>query len=266
MKNVELLKMLNDIDEKFLTEEYQPNLKKRYRISFKERMNEMRNVKLKYVLTPAIAFSIVLTGIVMINNYDNKTGLEIAKDNETIETPMNNESNEDNKFEDNQIQIAKEDNITFSNNNMRSSVAIKAKSVKINVISDFEFLENLSIPKEYELKEQLSLYKGENTNDTEYKKLWQYELHYLASNSNDSEIEKNINIVFTKEDYILACNTLKTENLPISTINGKDIYLFKSNNDLGKQAFFEYKGYKFFIESTKLTENEFVDLIKSIIQ
>lgn len=28
MKNVELLKMLNDIDEKFLTEEYQPNLKK----------------------------------------------------------------------------------------------------------------------------------------------------------------------------------------------------------------------------------------------
>ena len=50
------------------------------------------------------------------------------------------------------------------------------------------------------------------------------------------------------------------------TINGKDIYLFKSNNDLGKQAFFEYKGYKFFIESTKLTENEFVDLIKSIIQ
>ena len=29
MKNVELLKMLNDIDEKFLTEEYQPNLKKR---------------------------------------------------------------------------------------------------------------------------------------------------------------------------------------------------------------------------------------------
>ena len=159
MKNVELLKMLNDIDEKFLTEEYQPNLKKRYRISFKERMNEMRNVKLKYVLTPAIAFSIVLTGIVMINNYDNKTGLEIAKDNETIETPMNNESNEDNKFEDNQIQIAKEDNITFSNNNMRSSVAIKAKSVKMNVISDFEFLENLSIPKEYELKEQLSLYK-----------------------------------------------------------------------------------------------------------
>ena len=72
MKNVELLKMLNDIDEKFLTEEYQPAKNNRLKKTFIERMIEMK--KLKYVLAPVCMLMIGFVGFIQYNKLNTNTG------------------------------------------------------------------------------------------------------------------------------------------------------------------------------------------------
>ena len=64
MKNVDLLKMLNDIDEKYLTEEYQPTKNKEVKKLFIERIFEMK--KLKYVLAPVCMLMIGFVGFIVI--------------------------------------------------------------------------------------------------------------------------------------------------------------------------------------------------------
>ena len=53
-------------------------------------------------------------------------------------------------------------------------------------------------------------------------------------------------------------------NFVPSTINEKEVKLFK----IGKvsEAFFEYDGYKFYIEANEIEEAEFINLLKSILK
>ena len=48
-----------------------------------------------------------------------------------------------------------------------------------------------------------------------------------------------------------------------STINGKKVKLFKGGN--WKEALFEYQGFNFYIETYRITEAEFINLLKSIL-
>lgn len=250
-RSIKLLEALNDIDEQFLIEHIETTKETNSQKLDKERVIGMSNLRLKYVLTPIMAFTIVLVGIIAVNNINIKKDLEIAKGNEITE----------NKDSD-----IKEDNISFSENNLSVLGDIDGKSVKMDVISKFEFLKNLDIPKGYSLIDQWALYERENINDTEYSKLWQYELSYGVINSKYEGNPENIGIIFTKEEQILQCMLPDKNTFPISTINGLEVYLFKSENSSGIQAFFEYNGYKFFVESSRVSESEFIALIKSIIK
>lgn len=73
---------------------------------------------------------------------------------------------------------------------------------------------------------------------------------------------KFVNNLSIPKNYILkrSFEIYKKEN-----INDKEILLFSVDNTNEKQTFFEKNNYKFFIEVTNLTNNEFVNLIKSII-
>ena len=84
MKNAELLKILNDIDDRFLTEDYQPTIRKRYKASFKEKVIEMKKIKLKYVLSPICVMAIVLVSVVVLNKSSDKDSLMLAKNDNTI--------------------------------------------------------------------------------------------------------------------------------------------------------------------------------------
>lgn len=94
MKNDELLRLLNDIDEKFLTEEYQPAKNKRLKKSFWERMFEMK--KLKYVLAPVCMIMIGFVGFIQYNklntgNIENLGKVEPSKiENTTINNANSN--------------------------------------------------------------------------------------------------------------------------------------------------------------------------------
>lgn len=130
-----------------------------------------------------------------------------------------------------------------------------------DLTNEFKFVNNLSIPKNYILKRSFEIYEKENINDTNYSKLWQYVLIY----STNEETTKHIEITFTKEEYILSCLLPDKNKFKSSIINDKEILLFSVDNTNEKQTFFEKNNYKFFIEVTNLTNNEFVNLIKSII-
>ena len=135
------------------------------------------------------------------------------------------------------------------------------KLVDKDLTIEFKFVNNLSIPKNYILERSFEIYEKENINDTNYSKLWQYVLIY----STNEETTMHIEITFTKEEYILSCLLPDKNEFKSSIINDKEILLFSVDNTNEKQAFFENNNYKFFIESTDLTNNEFVNLIKSII-
>ena len=238
-KSIRILEAFNDIDDKLLLEEYE-----------NEKLNKsneswIKNINIKYVLTPALTFIMILACVIAVNNSNIKDNLEIAKKNE-IE----------------QIN----DNIVFNEYNIPQDLGdIDGKSVKMDVVSDFEFLNNLNVPDEYSLINQFALYEKENTDDREYTKLWQYSVLYQINGSNINDIPSIIEITFTKEDYILGCMLPDKETFPISIINGKEVYLSRSDKGKNIQAYFEKGEYKFFIDSTKLNESEFIDLIKSII-
>lgn len=241
-KSIRILEALNDIDEKFLIENIE-NIKNNSSKAFL-----FKNKKIRYVLTPAIAFTILAISIISTNRINMKNELKIANKNEISGSEENIIFNED--FLDTERDV-------FGD--------IDGKSVKMDVISNFEFLNKLSIPKDYSLINQFALYEKEDINYKEYTKLWQYSLLYEVIGSNINDVPADIEITFTKEDHILACMLPKKETFPISIIDGKEVYLFKSDKVINMKAFFEHDGYKFFVKSSKLTENEFIALIKSII-
>lgn len=98
MKNTEFLKMLNDIDEKFLNEEYQPAENKRLKKSFIERMFEMK--KIKYILAPVCMLMIGFVGFVQYNKLNTNTGnmenLGKVENSQVENTKVNNTNS--NKF------------------------------------------------------------------------------------------------------------------------------------------------------------------------
>ena len=115
MKNVELLKMLNDIDEKFLTEEYQPAKNNRLKKTFIERMIEMK--KLKYVLAPVCMLMIGFVGFVQYNKLNTNTGkIENLGKVENVET----------------------ENTTISNANSNKFMAPFKYDLKNNQLSNFD--------------------------------------------------------------------------------------------------------------------------------
>ena len=241
-RSFKLLEALNDIDESLLIKDLESKEKKHI------------NKKWIYILTPAITFSIVLIFAIYTNNTIKDANLLLAKNNQI----QNKEINDDRKLVNN-------DSIVFNNHLIQLS-DIDGKSEKMDVISNFRFLNELKIPEKYSLLNQYALYEKEDLNESEYTKLWQYTINYQIQGSNVNDVPSDIEITFTKEDHILGCMLPKKESFEISKIYNNNIYLFNSDKGTTMQAYFEYEGYKFFIESFKLNENEFVELIKSIIQ
>ena len=172
--------------------------------------------------------------------------------------------------------MTQDDNIIFNTENIRIATSIDGKVVEAdvdgnwedeNVEEKFEFIKNIDILKQYDHLRQGMVYVKENTDDTNYSKFQQYELIYYMDGNNAPSTE----IIFTKEDKILQCMIPEMNYLLSSTINVYKVQLFKTENffddsKINGEAFFEYKGYKFYIESHKIDESDFIDLVKTILK
>ena len=135
-----------------------------------------------------------------------------------------------------------------------------------NVEEKFGFIRNIEILKQYEHLRQGMVYVKENIEDTNYSKFQQYELIYYMDGNNAPSTD----IIFTKEDKILQCMIPNESDFPSSTISGNEVKLFKAKNffddsKINGEAFFKYKDYTFYITSHRIDENDFIELIKSIL-
>ncbi len=251
----------------------------------------MENNKLKEKIRENIKEEIAISNIIKEQNINNKKHnkvifglfsacalvilcIFISKNTNLLNTNSIEFAENDNIIESNNANIPK-DNIVFNDINKLDiqMASIDGKFQEKNIIHQFEFLNNIYIPEYMSLIRQGELYVKENSTSKDYAsedytKLRQYCLWYSASgNENPAHIE----IIFTKEETILDdCINPDVDYIPSSIISGKEITLFKSEylpdkSKIAGAAFFEVDGYKISIETTKISENEFINLIKSMI-
>ena len=162
-----------------------------------------------------------------------------------------------------------EDNIIFNDGGFRGDFdSIAARPVYTPIKSRFSFFDNLVIPEGFVISNEMEVYVNADENDYNMSKLWEYYLEYCVFNSDKTECLNSFGISFTEEEQILGMGLWKRDlnKYVKSNINGYEVTLFGSDDVFGKEAFFEYDGYNFYVSSTHLTKEEFVNLIKSIIK
>ena len=233
------------------------------KVKEEENMNKVRNKKIIYAITSSAAMLVLCIGIVINYNKPMKNKNELGKiDNSNMENVKNEK------------EVAQDDNIIFNTESIKNVASISGKLVDVdgewkdtNIEEKFGFIKNIDVLKQYEHLRQGMVYVKESTKDTEYSKLQQYELIYYMDGNNAPSTQ----IIFTTENKILQCMIPKENDLLSSIINGQEVKLFKTenffdNNKINAEAYFEHNGYKFYIESQRIDENDFIDIIKAILK
>lgn len=178
-----------------------------------------------------------------------------------------------NNFDKDQTVILEEpiigDNIIFNDGGFRGAFdSIAARPVYTSVKSKFSFFDNLAVPEGFVISNEMEVYVPASESDHNMIKLWEYYLEYCVFNSDKTECLNSFGISFTKEEQILGMGLWARDESKYkkSTISGHEVTLYGNDDVSGKEAFFEYDGYNFYVVSTHLTKDEFVNLIKSIIK
>ena len=138
-----------------------------------------------------------------------------------------------------------------------TSLDADVKIIEIeNLPEEFTFVENLLVPNEYEFENGYTVYTRENIDTAEYNVLHDYVLNYRKDDLNE------IKIAFSKvespiRDYFIGDGEKisKIGNVELKVSQWEKMYIVT----------FEYDDIYFDIETTGITENELVDLLKSII-
>jgi len=121
----------------------------------------------------------------------------------------------------------------------------------------FEVVEGIVVPKDLDKFDAYKLLiKGDNSK--EYNKLANYVYSYY-----NSETNRSINIAFS--DTMKPLRDYRLEDIGnISTINGITLKIYQYE-DLYMTEF-SYKGYNFDIETSNITQEELIELLKSLIK
>ena len=234
------------MENNYLKENIRKNIKERIAISNirEEFYMEKNNKKVIYSILTACAVFILCIGISM--NINNTDAGKIAKQNNV-----------------------KQENIVFNTGSLQYMAKIDANSESADLKDEFNFINTIYVPEELKLSLQSKIFVKENSNSSEYSKLWQYEILYLSDNTDNNSYVK---VTFTGENHILGCTAVPDEeNTKNSQINGKEVKLFKEKDltDESKivgEAFFENNGYKFYVQAQTVTEEEFINIVSSILK
>ena len=257
-KSINILKSLNNINDNLLIETNDLIRENKSKEFFTDKIKKFRNSKSKYVANSICAigiFCVFIFYIVYSNEIsNNKLKQEIAKEDIS---QQNTENQSNTNLEDDNIIFNENDTI----NNTTMYLDIDGKFVESDLVSEFDFISNISIPEDFLLYNQGKLYVKDNINDKDYSKIRQYTIDYTKGETGTEQYL--INVTFTKEENILGCMPLDENNFNESTINGKNVKLFKGRK--WKEALFEYQGFNFYIETYRITEAEFINLLKSIL-
>lgn len=165
---------------------------------------------------------------------------------------------DNNLVQNENLEIGKDKiNINILKNVEMTKIDADIKTIEIRDLpEEFMFMENLLIPKEYKFENSYNIYIKENQEEKEYNILHDYIFNYRKDSLN------KIKIAFSKiespiRDYYIEDGNKISEidNVDLKISLWKDMYIVT----------FKYKDIYFDIETTGITEDELISLLKSII-
>lgn len=156
------------------------------------------------------------------------------------------------------------ENIALNINNINGEVGQTKINGEIENLKEEDInlahydLLDLSVPEDMEDKDIYGVYPN-GGNNTESKSVYNYNLVYSDANNN-----RSINISFSKENKPLRDYHFNDDGNKVSKINDKELKIYKYE-DLYMTEF-SYKGVNYDIETSNISQEEFVTLLQSIIK
>ena len=202
-----------------------------------ERGNKMNKI-FKYSLMP-MAIVIAITSVFLLN-----------KKNSTINVLDSNVKNND-------VIIVN----SIDNNFDNAKLDIDGRSEDIttdDLYKIYPLLKDIVVPDDYNIDGIIKCYLF-NDDTGKYDKLYGYNIIY--SGGNNKYIDIFILIDTTKR---LRCFSIDTDEMKSSIINGNSIKIM--GEDKYYYAIFSYNNINFDIETTGISEEEFIQLIKSMVK
>ena len=148
-----------------------------------------------------------------------------------------------------------------SNNDLLQDTSAKldidVKAIEIdNLPEKFKFIENISIPKGYKLKDSYNTYIKSGKSTNEYDLLHDYVFYYQKDDNNTikiafSDVDKPIRDLFTN----VGKHTLKLDDVELTICGNFHNYIVT----------FKHQDIYFDIDTTGITKNEILALSQSII-
>lgn len=208
--------------------------------SIKKKMeggNKMNKI-FKYSLVP-MAIVITMTGVFLLNkkSITNNVLDSNVKNNDVIIF-----NNIDNNFDNAKLDIdGRSEDITTD-----------------DLYKIYPLLKDIVVPNDYNINGIIKCYLF-NDDTGKYDKLYGYNIIY--SGGNNKYIDIFILIDTTKR---LRCFSIDTDEMKSSIINGNSIKIM--GEDKNYYAIFNYNNINFDIEATGISEEEFIQLIKSMVK
>ena len=202
-----------------------------------ERGNKMNKI-FKYSLLP-MAIVITMASVFLLNKKNNTSNIldSNVKNNDVIIV-----NSIDNNFDNAMLDI-----------DGRSEDIITDDLYKI-----YPLLKDIVVPNDYNINEIIKCYLF-NEDTGKYDKLYGYNIIY--SGGNNKYIDIFILIDTTKR---LRCFSINTDEMKSSIVNGNSIKIM--GEDKNYYAIFSYNNINFDIETTGISEEEFIQLLKSIVK
>ena len=215
----------------------------------------MENSNKPYLLIITLIIILFIIIIIAFNNYNNNN-ITISNQNDKLLEENTESITGTNKIVINKLYSTKE------------SLSINAKWEDADLIEEFEFLNRIYIPKNLNQIRQGKVYVKESIEDEDYKEFRQYSIMY--TDKSEEEI-KNIEFVFSNKKLLADCIPVGLENAEKSTINGIELRLYANEriNEptlISGEAYFEYNNNNYDIKCYRLTQEEFIKIVSSIIQ
>ena len=202
-----------------------------------ERGNKMNKI-FKYSLVP-MAIVITLASVFLLNKRSNT--------NNVLDSDVKN----------NDVIIVN----SIDNNSDNAKLDIDGRSEDIttdDLYKIYPVLKDIVVPNDYNINGIIKCYLF-NDDTGKYDKLYGYNIIY--SGGNNKYIDIFILIDTTKR---LRCFSIDTDEMRNSIINGNNIKIMGENKYY--YAIFSYNNINFDIETTGISEEEFIQLLKSIVK
>ncbi len=220
----------------------------------KNKINERgdnMNKYFKYAFIPVCLVIITICGITLKNMFHDSNVHIITNGNNTIKINKVKENNQNSLDADINVIV-------------RSDTALK-KDGKIQVVdelNEYQFYKELVIPSDFNAQQIYAIYTKKDLKSDQYDILNNYVIELKVKKANTRY--KGITIAFSKENKPLRDYYFSSETDQTSIINDHELLIY--NYESAYMVTFEYDGINFDIETTGISQNELLELLKSIIK